>query len=91
MTCINDYDQVSPVYKGIRKKDKGFVDVTMGVNSVQGSTLVLDEDLLRACYCSWLASACCDSAGGSRQREGITSSAKAQRDQCFPATVKFTA
>ncbi|XP_021319213.1 spidroin-1-like [Sorghum bicolor] len=28
-------DQVSPVYKGIRKKDKGFVDVTKGIDIVQ--------------------------------------------------------
>jgi hypothetical protein len=34
-------DQVSPVYKGIRKKDKGFVDVTKGVDIVQGSTLLV--------------------------------------------------
>ena len=57
-------------------KGKGFVDVTKGVNSVQGSTLVLDEDLLRACCCSWLASACCGSAGGSRHREGIESTTR---------------
>ena len=63
MTCINDYDQVSPVYKGIRKKDKGFVDVTKGVNSVQGSTLLVQRmaagfySLVAAC-CKWPGCIC---------------------------------
>jgi hypothetical protein len=35
----------------------------------------------------WLAAARLEAAG-SRQREGITSSAKTQRDQNFPATVE---